>query len=90
MSEKEKIEDFLTEEELKDVRQLIKDLNTAKLKLADGIMEQDNVKKVLGIIKEKLIEQERVLITKYGQDSSINLETGKITKKQAEAFLKNN
>jgi nitrogen regulatory protein PII-like uncharacterized protein len=88
MSEKEKIEDFLTEEELKDVRQLIKDLNTAKLKLADGIMEQENVKKVLGIIKEKLIEQERVLITKYGQDSSINLETGKITQKQAEAFLK--
>jgi hypothetical protein len=90
MSEKEKIEDFLTEEELKDVRQLIKDLNTAKLKLADGIMEQDNVKKVLGIIKEKLIGQERVLITKYGEDASINLETGKITKKQAEAFLKNN
>ena len=85
---KEKIEDFLNEDELKDIKQLIQDLNTAKIKLADGVLEVEQVKRVLNIIKEKLIENERCLITKYGKDSTINLETGKITQAQKDKFLK--
>jgi hypothetical protein len=85
MSKKEKkelIEDYLTTDELNEIKQVIQDLNSAKIKLADNVLEQEQVKKVLGIIKTKLIEKEKTLITKYGKDASISLETGKITPKQ--------
>ena len=78
---KEKIEDFLTEDELKEIKQLITDLNTGKIKLADGVLEVEHIKKILKLIKEKLIDKERALIVKYGKDSTINLQTGKISKK---------
>tara|TARA_A100001201_G_scaffold143207_3_gene143879 strand:- start:11824 stop:12162 length:339 start_codon:yes stop_codon:yes gene_type:complete len=92
MSKKEKkekeelVEDYLTTDELNDIKQVIQDLNSAKIKLADNILEQEQVKKVLDIIKTKLVEKERVLITKYGKDASISLETGKITPKQKETY----
>tara|TARA_Y100001938_G_C7823169_1_gene297619 strand:- start:156 stop:476 length:321 start_codon:yes stop_codon:yes gene_type:complete len=89
MSKKEKVEDYLTTDELNEIKQVIQDLNSAKIKLADNVLEQEQVKKILGIIKEKLIDKERVLITKYGKDASISLETGKITQKQKNDFLAN-
>ena len=79
---KEKVEDFLTTDELKEIKQLIQDLNTAKIKLADGFLELESVKSVLKIIKEKLIDNERSLVAKYGKDSKLNLETGRVTQQQ--------
>ena len=88
MSKEELIDDYLTTEELDDIKKVIQDLNSAKLKLADNILEQENVKKVLGIIKTKLVEKEKVLITKYGSDAQISLETGKVSKKAKEDYIK--
>ena len=88
MSKEELIDDYLTKEELDDIKKVIQDLNSAKLKLADNILEQENVKKVLGIIKTKLVEKEKVLITKYGSDAQISLETGKVSKKAKEEYTK--
>ena len=79
---KEKVEDFLTTDELKEIKQLIQDLNTAKIKLADGFLELESVKSVLKIIKEKLIDNERSLVAKYGKDAKLNLETGRVTQQQ--------
>tara|TARA_R100000734_G_C3281365_1_gene74903 strand:+ start:473 stop:796 length:324 start_codon:yes stop_codon:yes gene_type:complete len=88
MSKEELIDDYLTKEELDDIKKVIQDLNSAKLKLADNILEQENVKKVLGIIKTKLVEKERVLVTKYGKDAKISLETGKVSTKQKSEYMK--
>ena len=84
---KEKIEDFLTADELKEIKQLLLDLNTAKLKLADDFLAIEQVKDVLKIVREKLISNERQLIVKYGKDAKINLDTGKISKAQKEKIL---
>lgn len=80
MAEHKSIEEYLTEDELKEVKQLLQDLNTAKIKLADGFLEMEQVKSVLKIIKEKLVDNERQLVTKYGKEARINLDTGKVTK----------
>ena len=94
MSKKEKkekqelVEDYLTTDELNDIKQVIQDLNSAKIKLADNILEQEQVKKVLGVIKTKLVDKERVLITKYGADAQISLETGKVSTKVKEDYMK--
>ena len=81
---KEQVEDFLTPEELTQIKNLIQDLNTAKIKLADGFLELESVKKVLQIIIDKLIENERSLIAKYGADAKLSLETGRITRQKVE------
>jgi hypothetical protein len=81
---KETVEDFLTPQELTDIKNLIQDLNTAKIKLADGFLELESVKKVLQIIKDKLIDNERSLVAKYGADAKLSLETGRITRQKAD------
>lgn len=84
----ELVEDYLTTDELNDIKQVIQDLNSAKIKLADNVLEQEQVKKVLDVIKTKLVDKERVLITKYGADAQISLETGKVSKKAKEDYVK--
>ncbi len=91
MSKKEKtelIEDYLTKDELNEIKQVIQDLNSAKIKLADNVLEQEEVKKVLGIIKTKLVDKEKSLIVKYGADAKVSLETGKVSVKQKDKYLK--
>tara|TARA_R100000664_G_C2682198_1_gene89720 strand:+ start:267 stop:527 length:261 start_codon:yes stop_codon:yes gene_type:complete len=76
---KDQIGDYLTEEELSGIKKMLTDLNAAKLKLADTIIESEKYKSVIKVIREKLHENERGLIEKYGKDASISLETGKVT-----------
>jgi hypothetical protein len=88
MSKEELIDDYLTTDELNDIKQVIQDLNSAKIKLADNVLEQEQVKKVLDVIKTKLVDKERLLITKYGKDAKISLETGKVSTKQKSEYTK--
>tara|TARA_R100001594_G_scaffold11802_1_gene26429 strand:+ start:1943 stop:2215 length:273 start_codon:yes stop_codon:yes gene_type:complete len=78
---KDKKEKYCTEEELSSLKQLVMDLNTSKLKLADYALEMENVKSVINVIRQKMSTKEKELIEKYGDDAKINLETGAITKK---------
>ena len=57
MSKKEKkelIEDYLTTDELNEIKQVIQDLNSAKIKLADNVLEQEQVKKSSWYNKNKI------------------------------------
>ena len=84
---KDKNPKYCTEEELKSLKQLIMDLNTSKIKLADYALEIENVKKVISVIREKMSNKEKELIEKYGEDAKINLDNGSITKKTPQPKL---
>ena len=69
----------LTKEELEGLQSSIKQYNAIKLKLADSVLQQQGIMGEIGRLKTQFIQQEQVLIDKYGKDSSINTQTGEVT-----------
>ena len=70
----------LTKEELETLQNSIKRYNMVKLKLADAVIHQQTIVGELGMLKSHFMKEEQKLIEKYGEDSSINTQTGEITK----------
>lgn len=70
----------LTKEELETLQNSIKKYNMVKLKLADAVIHQQTIVGELGMLKSHFMKEEQKLIEKYGEDSSINTQTGEITK----------
>jgi len=69
----------LTKEELEGLQESIKQYNAVKLKLADAVLHQQGIIGEIGRLKSQFMQQEKVLIDKYGKDSSINTQTGEVT-----------
>lgn len=69
----------LTKEELESLQKSVKDYNEIKLKLADTVLHQQGIIGEIGRLKSQFIQQEKILIDKYGKDSSINTQTGEVT-----------
>ena len=70
----------LTKEELETLQNSIKKYNMVKLKLADAVLHQQTIITEMGVLKSHFMQEEKKLIKKYGEDSSINTQTGQITK----------
>ena len=78
----------LTDDELTLLQGLQKEFSQAKLDLGNTVLQQQNLLKAVGEIREKFSGQEKVLMEKYGEDVTINLETGEITDKEEPELTK--
>jgi len=69
----------LNEEELKGIQDLNAEFGQIKVKIADGIIIQHKLITRTQEIKKLFQEKEAVLTKKYGQNATINLQTGEVT-----------
>ena len=74
----------LLKEELELLQQLSKDYATAKNGLGDLELRKHDILKDIDAIRKVSTENEKKLISKYGADAVINMQTGEITKKKQE------
>jgi hypothetical protein len=73
---------FVTEEELKNIREMNGDFSKAKMNLGDLELQKQSLIKYIDSIKDVFTKHEKILMEKYGDDAVINIETGEVTKKQ--------
>ena len=73
---------FVTDEELKNIREMNGDFSKAKMNLGDLELQKQSLIKYIDSIKDVFTKHEKILMEKYGEDAVINIETGEITKKQ--------
>jgi hypothetical protein len=73
---------FVTEEELKNIREMNSDFSKAKMNLGDLELQKYSLIKYIDGIKDVFTKHEKTLMEKYGNDAVINIETGEVTKKQ--------
>lgn len=74
--------DTLTKEELSFLQDSIKNLNSAKSLLADLEIKKHETLLMIDKYKNMVQIKENELIDKYGLNSVINIETGKVKKKE--------
>lgn len=72
----------LTEDELSLIQDLTSKLSNAKMMLGDLEMRKHEIFIELDALKNTFKEKEKELIYKYGLNSSINMQTGEVTKKE--------
>ena len=73
---------FVTDEELKNIREMNGDFSKAKMNLGDLELQKQSLIKYIDSIKDVFTKHEKILMEKYGEDAVINIETGEVTKKQ--------
>ena len=73
---------FVTDEELKNIREMNGDFSKAKMNLGDLELQKQSLIKYIDSIKDVFTKHEKILMEKYGEDAIINIETGQVTKKQ--------
>ncbi len=73
---------FVTDEELKNIREMNSDFSKAKMNLGDLELQKQSLIKYIDKIKDVFAKHEKELMDKYGEDAVINIETGEVTKKQ--------
>lgn len=74
----------LLKEELELLQQMSKDYANAKNTLGDLELRKHDILNDIDAIRKVSAENEKKLISKYGIDSIINIQTGEITKKKQE------
>ena len=74
----------LTTEELEPLQVYLKEFNKCKMQLGETVLQQQALISKIASLKELSSEQERELINKYGEDSTINIETGEVTPNERE------
>lgn len=72
----------LTQEELAYLQELRNDYTTAKMELADIELAKHAQLIKIDEIKQMFIANEEVLISKYGENSVINIQTGEVKEKE--------
>jgi len=73
---------ILTPEELSKIQEMNNEFTKAKIAIGDLEMQKLNVLKSIDSLRADFSKHELELISKYGQDSVINIQTGEVTKKQ--------
>jgi hypothetical protein len=74
----------LLKEELELLQSMSKDYTNAKNALGDLELRKHDILADIDAIRKVSAENEKKLISKYGVDSIINIQTGEITQKQKE------
>jgi hypothetical protein len=72
----------LTQEELAYLQELRNDYTTAKMELADIELAKHAQLVKIDEIKQMFRANEEVLISKYGENSVINIQTGEVKEKE--------
>jgi hypothetical protein len=72
---------ILTQEELSKIQEMNSEFTKTKKALGDLEMQKHNILKSIDLSRGEFAKYELELITKYGQDSIINVQTGEVTKK---------
>ena len=72
----------ISAEELDKLQAVLKDLNAAKLKIADAELEKVAAINQLETIRQQFAVVEKELTDKYGEDISLNIQTGEIAQKE--------
>jgi len=75
----------LTEQELNSIRGSIQEFNSLKMQLADTVMHQQILTKKIEEVRIAYSQMEKALIETYGENASINIDTGEITEKAPQA-----
>ena len=70
----------LTQEELSDLQKVVQQFNQAKMQLGETVIAQENLLASVKEIKTSYSDIEKSLMETYGNDASINIETGEISK----------
>ena len=72
----------LSKEELQKVNELVNEFNVLKIKLGDTVIAQNSLLKDIEALRLQYAEEEKKLVEKYGVDTTIDVQTGEITKKE--------
>ena len=74
----------LTEDQLKQVKELNGKFLTTKVQIADAEINKNKSLKDLGVIQVEFADLEKKLIEEYGDNAVIDLATGKVTHPEKE------
>lgn len=74
----------ITDEELETIQQMNTEYSQLKNSIAEIELQKYATLNAIEALREKFSNHERLLVSKYGIDSVINLKTGDITKKEKE------
>lgn len=72
---------YVLKEELEKIQSMNSDFAKAKMALGELELNKQGILNQVNAMKMEFAEYEKMLISKYGQDSVINLQTGEVTKK---------
>tara|TARA_R100001510_G_C7535390_1_gene125101 strand:- start:165 stop:422 length:258 start_codon:yes stop_codon:yes gene_type:complete len=78
----------ITDDELTLLQGLQKEFSQAKLDLGNTVLQQQTLLTKVSDIRAKFTEQEKLLMETYGEDVTINLETGEVTEKEEPELTK--
>jgi hypothetical protein len=72
---------YVLQEELDKIQAMNAEFAKAKMALGELELNKQGILGQINAMRQEFSEYERILISKYGQDSVINLQTGEVTKK---------
>jgi hypothetical protein len=72
---------YVLKEELEKIQNMNSDFAKAKMALGELELNKQGILIQVNAMKMEFAEYEKMLISKYGQDSVINLQTGEVSKK---------
>jgi hypothetical protein len=72
---------YVSKEELERIQSMNSDFAKAKMALGELELNKQGILGQINAMRQEFSEYERILISKYGQDSVINLQTGEVTQK---------
>jgi len=72
---------YVLQEELDKIQAMNNEFAKAKMALGELELNKQGILGQINVMRQEFSEYERMLISKYGQDSVINLQTGEVTKK---------
>ena len=72
---------YVLKEELEKIQGMNNDFAKAKVALGELELNKQGILGQINAMRQEFSEYEKMLISKYGQDSVINLQTGEVTKK---------
>ena len=72
---------YVSKEELERIQAMNSDFAKAKMALGELELNKQGILGQINAMRQEFSEYERILISKYGQDTVINLQTGEVTQK---------
>jgi len=69
----------LEQEELENLQNIIKKYNDVKIKIADACIAKEAYLSEIDFMKSEYLKEEKKLLIKYGDDASINIQTGEVS-----------
>lgn len=72
---------YVLQEELDKIQAMNNEFAKAKMALGELELNKQGILGQINAMRQEFSEYERILISKYGQDSVINLQTGEVTQK---------